>query len=570
MWYTEEEKAIVRRWLGETIHVSDYWINHNVKYDAHVCTNEFGIVPACNLICTQTLAKLIDSDRITRGGYGLDALSKSWLGEDISKYEAALQPYLKRNKDYGRIPPDILGEYGGQDILTNRRLWGYIAETLAEQCYNVRDTEIQLTRRLYQMERNGLRVEPQQLRLAQLQLLNRMSQIDDELTQIVGRSFRPHVNEDCFDVLCTQYGLPILAYTKDDDGEETGNPSFDKAALVMYEAHPQAPPGVVQCIREFRQWSQIDSLFLTPWQELVVDGYLHSSYNQCVRTGRMSCSDPNAQQLNDFVKQLILPKPGYKFISADYSQIEFRFIVHYIKDERCIKAYHENPDTDFHIWVAQMCGIPRKPAKSVNFGIAFGEGKKKLTKQLSMQEDLVAGIRTHIKALIENGQLAPERETDTFQTLASRKAESVLATYHASLPTLKPTMRDVERALRAKGYVYNMYGRRRHLPIHVAYRGFNTLNQSSAADLMKERFVELCNQIDGTPIETQACVHDENLLQAPAEIVDDARTLRDIVGCMETLTIPLRVPVRASIGTSGENWKLAGKTAQPLQFAHLR
>lgn len=565
--YSDEGKQRVARWLETVVQSAGFWINHNVKYDAHVLTNNFGFIPAPVLICTLVLAKLVDSDRLAKGGYSLDVLSRDWLSEVIKQFEERLKPYLKNNKDYGRIAPDILGEYGCQDVLTNRRLWQYIDSLLPEQCYRVRDTEIRLTRRLYEMERNGLRVEPQQLKIAQYTILNRMSQIDDELTRIVGRSFRPHVNEDCFDILCVQYGLPIMAFTKDEDGNDTNNPSFDKAALAMYRAHPKAPPGVVERIQEFRKWSQIDSLFLSPWQLLHIDGILHSSYNQCVRTGRMSCSDPNAQQLNKFVKKLILPKPGYAFISADYSQIEFRFIVHYIKDANCIRTYNENPDADFHEVVAGFCNIPRQPAKGVNFGIAFGEGKKKLIKQLSTQPELVEQTKAKVAAALASGQINSEQELQLFEILSQRNAERILETYHAMLPTLKPTMRDVERALRAKGYVFNMYGRRRHLPFEFAYRGFNTLNQSSAADLMKDRFVALCDQIDATPIETQAQVHDENLLQAPIEIAQDERALRDVVGCMETVDILLRVPVRASIGTSANNWFEAANGAQPLQYS---
>lgn len=566
MHFSEQGQHRVATWLESVVQSAGYWINHNVKYDAHVCANNFGFIPAPVLICTLTLSKLVDSDRLARGGYSLDVLSRDWLGENINAYEEALKPYLKNNKDYGRIAPDILGEYGCQDVLTNRRIWQYIDANLAEQCYRVRDTEIRLTRRLFEMERNGLRVEPQELKIAQLRLLNRMSQIDDELTRIVGRSFRPHVNEDCFDILCIQYGLPVLAYTKDEDGNETANPSFDKAALAMYAAHPKAPAGVVELVQEFRKWSQIDSLFLSPWQQLHINGILHSSYNQCVRTGRMSCSDPNAQQLNKFVKKLIHPKPGYAFVSADYSQIEFRFIVHYIKDENCIRTYNENPDADFHEVVAGFCGIPRQPAKGVNFGIAFGEGKKKLIKQLATQPDLVKQIKERVATLKAKGDVSDAQEIQAFEIMSQRNAERILETYHAMLPTLKSTMRDVERALRAKGYVFNMYGRRRHLPFEFAYRGFNTLNQSSAADLMKDRFVELCERIDGTAIETQAQVHDENLLQAPIEIAQDERTLRDVVGCMETIDIPLRVPVRASIGISAENWFQAAESANPLTY----
>jgi len=564
-WEHADQQAAAD-WLYDVLMNCDYWINHNIKYDAHVLANQLNIIPKCKFICTLTLSKLIDSDRIMRGGYGLDALSLSWLSEDISKYEARLKPYLVNNQDYGRIPADILGEYACQDVLTNRRLWGFLLANLPEESGGVWNTEIELTKRLYEMERNGMPIDPTELQITEYKTLNRMLKIDDELTKICGRSFRPHVNEDAYDVLCNQYGLPVLAYTKDKHGEETNNPSFDKYALAMYLAQPHAPIDLIVLMQEYRKHSQFNSLFLTPWQRLHRNGRLHPIYNQCVRTGRLSCSDPNAQQLNELAKMLVHPKPGYAFISIDASQIEFRFIVHYIQDASAIAAFHENPDTDFHEWVGLQCGVSRKPAKTINFGIAFGEGKKKLTKQLSSNVELVGIIKEQVELMIASGDIPREQEQAYFMSLAAARALHVYNTYHRTFPTMKATMRDIERVLKARGHVRNMFGRRRVLPPDKAYRGFNTLNQSSAADWMKERTVALCTMIDGTGIEFVASVHDEILLQAPIEIANDPRTIRDLVAFMETLTIPLRVPIRCSVGMSAKDWKSASKSAKPLQY----
>lgn len=566
MHWSAENQFTTREWLHDSIFYQIHnWINHNVKYDAHVIANDLRILPHCNLVCTLTLAKLLDSDRIMRGGYSLDALAIGWLAEDISKYYQSLQPYLVRNKDYGRIPPDILGEYCTQQLMANRRLWQYECATIPEECHNVWTTEIKLTRRLWQMERNGLRVDPLQLKSTQFVAMNRMILIDAELAEIVGHSFRPHVNEDCYDIICNQYGMPILAYTKDQEtGEETANPSFDKYALVLYKAQPNAPVEVISLIQEFRTLNQFNNLFLEPWQQYQIDGVLHVTYNQGVRTGRMSCTEPNAQQLNEHAKELILPKSGYAIISIDASQIEFRFIVHYIEDQKAIAAYNENPDTDFHQFAADLCGIKRKPAKSVNLGIGFGEGKKKLTKALASDPDLTESIKEQVKAM----GLPPEQEIEMFQTLATQRALEVYNTWHNTFPTCKTVSKDVERVCKARGYLRNMYGRHRHLPWQFAYRGFNTLNQSSAADWIKERVSSLMDLIDdvSAPIELIALVHDEIVLQAPIEIAFDPRTQRDLIGFMETLVIPLRVPMRCSIGVSANSWKEASKNAKVLQY----
>lgn len=585
MRMSPEDQHAVRCWLWHVIHTCTQWVNHNIKYDAHVLENclEIPIYAflndnPCLLVCSLTLAKIIDSDRVVRGGYGLDALSFGWLKKDISGFEKRMKPYLNRKKDYGKIPGDILGEYACQDVLTNRELYHYECAQCPAQCAFVWWNEIELTGNLYRMERNGLRVDKIELMKYEYQLLNRMCELDAELAHIVGRSFRPHVSADLFDIFCCQYGLPVLLYTKDEEGHDSKNASFDKHALELYSANPLTPLDVLDRVKEYKKLSQRDGLFLKPWQKVLLEDngqeFIRAIYNQCVRTGRMSCSDPNMQQLDKFMKTLIYPRRGNAFLSADYSQIEFRFIGHYIQSEMVINAYRENPDADFHQLVADWCGIKRKPAKNVNFGIAFGEGKKKLTAQLASNIDLVGRIRDYIKDQIAAGTITEAQSTALFNQLASQKALEVFNTYHNTFPTLRSTMKAAENALKAKGYVFNMYGRHRHLPAQYAYRAFNTLNQSSAADLMKAQFNELCREMRNTELLAVANVHDEILLEGPIEQIEDARTQRDVAAIMEHPTIEreLRVPIRTALGTSRKDWAEAcsepkdGGTQRPLHY----
>lgn len=545
----------VINWWSEIVETAQRWVNHNIKYDAHVSTNCWGVLPEMTLRCTLTRAKIIDSDRLK---YGLDDLSEAWLKEKISACYERMLPYLHNNKDYGAIPPDIMAEYACQDVITNRRLDRYIDGNLPEECQHVANVEEKLTSVLFKIERNGLRINPTQLKIKELQIYQEMSKLDEELHELTGRYFRPHVSEDVFDVLCNQYGLPVLAWNDpDEDGDR--NPSFDKHAMVQYENHPFAPKDVVKKISRYRKINTINNFFVKRYQELNVVSYLHSAYNQAVRTFRLSCKDPNAQQLNAEAKELILPDEGHSFISIDYSQIEFRFIVHYIKDRAAIEAYNENPDTDFHTWVAEMVEIHRKPAKTVNFLMGFGGGKERLLGALEGNMELMASLKDKIDEEIKAGRIAPERAQEAFKILSRARASDVYEKYHGTLPGIKRTSRDVANVARARGYIKNLSGRRRHLPATRCHIGFNAINQSGAADMLKERMVYLDEVITGTPITMKASVHDEVLFQAPTEIARDPRTIRDLIGIMESPLIPLRVPVRCAYGISEKNWKEASK-----------
>lgn len=546
-------------WLQNVMAVSSTWVNHHVKYDAHVYCNNIGPLPEhLKLKCTIMGAKIVDSDRQYKGGYGLTALSETWLSEDITPYEHEFKPYLYQNKDYGKIPTDIIAPYGCQDVLSNRRLDRYIDAHMHEQCKSVWETEQKLTKILLEVEQYGMRVDPKQLLVNEFLYLNTIMKLDEELAILVGRSFKPNSNDDCYEVLCGQYGLPIAGYT------EKGDPSFDKHALAAYIGHPLAPQEVVLKIMQYRQLNTILGLFIVPYQKLNIDGILHGMYNQAVRTGRLSCKAPNFQQLNKAAKEFIIPRPGHAFISIDYSQIEFRLMMHYIKDSEAIAAFHKNPDTDFHVWVAEMCGIKRRPAKTVNFMIGFGAGKRKVVKVLSAIGDVIADITAQVEKL----DVRPEHHKMIFNKLCEERGLHIYNKYHATLPGIRRTSQQAAATAYRKGYVYDVYGRHRHLPPTKCHIAFNTVNQASAADLMKERMVAVHEMIQGTPIKICASVHDEILFEAPIEIAEDPRTQRDLVACLENPSVELRVPIRCSIGVSSKNWREAGsdENAKPLSY----
>jgi DNA polymerase I-like protein with 3'-5' exonuclease and polymerase domains len=862
-------------WLRDIMSRSHVWVNHNVKYDAHVYELNVGrIPPGVQLRCTVVRAKLVDSDRQFRGGYGLDVLSSQWLHEDISAVEQAMAPYLYRCKDYGVVPSDVMGSYGCQDVITNRRLDRYIDNAMASQCCEIALVEQSLTRVLLDVEQRGMMVDPTELKIAELRTMTQMLQLEAELEVLVGRSFRPHVNEDCYDVLCTQYGLPVMGWTdKTEDGEEGGNPSFDKQALAGYMVHPLAPKDVVSRIVKYRKLSTFKSLFVDVLSTEHVDGVIHTQYNQLVRTGRLSCKSPNMQQQDKSSKMLFHPRPGYSFMSCDYclpagtliptpygdkpieivaanlmpvlsvtdsgelkfcatsrggrvgfgqifkitftdgttfectsdhpmmrldgtsvkckdlvsgdrmahvvdttigkytywklkssiyskhklvaewatgskidsdlyhvhhidedknnwcvsnlevrgysehisghsrqrylsqdhvkrvealrealknrrsyaydenpnwqggkivvacdtcdrpfekwpsqdtkycskecrsagrsashqkrrvevtcetcsrtfetlpgrprvfcsracsnrspvktakddknyevlsveyarddwyysitvpetgtyvttnglinsqSQIEFRFIVHYIDEPHAVEAYNRDPDTDFHTWVAELCKIKRKPAKTVNFMVAFGGGKKKTIKTLSKNDDVIGDITQQVEKLIAEGRVDRADAKLVFDQLCERKAVDMYETYHATLPNLKRTSRRAASVCERRGYVYTIMGRHRHIPRDKAHIAFNTINQGSAADLMKERTVALAEAIRGRDIHIVASVHDEVLLEMPTAVAHDPRTARDLANLMEHPPFELRVPIRCSIGVSDHTWAQAG------------
>jgi DNA polymerase-1 len=457
----------------------------------------------------------------------------------------------------------VMAPYAGEDCISNRQLYRYIEQKRPPECNAVAEMELQLTPILFAMEREGLCVNVDELMVEEIAVTMRMLEIDVMLATELRRTINPNSREDVFDVLVNQFGLPIVEYTdEDEDGEPTGNASFNKKAMATYLAHPLVVgtriDKIVQGIAEYRGLSTFRSLFLQTYQELFVvhDGAnkLHGYFNQLVRTGRMSMSKPNTMQLNKRAKKLIHPPEGEAFLSFDQSQIEFRVIVHYINDFNCVQAFNENPDTDFHELLADSVGIKRKPAKTLNFQNGYGGGRKKCVAALSINTDIVGGVVGKVDQMIANGQITEADRKQYQDALCIQLANKVYDDYHSTLPTLKPTSRRAARICRDRGYVFNLHGRRRHLDTDHAHNAFNSVCQGEAADIQKERTIAAAAAIAGTPIRMCANVHDETLFVGPKEIMQDKRVQDALAWILENPNIPLRVPLRVSCGYSEQHW----------------
>jgi DNA polymerase-1 len=555
----------VLRWLRDLLQVATHWTNHMVKFDAHFAAVDGALFPeTCQLECTNVLAKLIDSDRFS---HDLKDLCREWIGADYQsedRVKAFLAGYKLPNrrkaKDYALVPSDILGFYGCDDVLHNRSLFRHCLENLPEQVRPTWEMEKKLTPVLFDMEREGMRTDDQELRKSRIVSIHKQIKLATRLNEITGTEFADS-SAYSYALLIGKWGLPVL-----DRDKKTGNPSFKYESLLLYQGHPEvvADPiksEAIATMLKLRDEETFCSLFVDVFLEhRGEDGKVHPSYNQLVRTGRMSCVKPNAQQFDGRAKSLVLTDSADDaFLDADASQIEFRFIVHHIKDESAIAAYIANPRTDFHQWVADLCKIKRKPAKNINFATAFGGGKAKIVSMLASDESIVSAVGSEVGAAIAAGRLKPENRMVAFKELCWRHGEAVYNTYHERLPTLKPTALRAADVARARGFVFNIYGRRRHLPQKGAHVAFNTLCQGGAMDLIKRRMIATAprynSELRADGITIKANVHDALLYHGHRDAIAKWRPW-----ILEQLEAPeplLRVPVVWESEVKTERWEKA-------------
>lgn len=541
-----------RAWLARTLADAPEWINHSVKFDAHLCLAD-GAEPSKRLIDTLVLAKIHDTDRMQ---YGLKVLMKDWLDMPPDERDD-VERYLKsvKSKNFGDVPPDILGRYAAKDVIANRALY----RMLQREKYDGApwEHEIALTSVLLRIERHGFSIDKLEVKKELARTSKKIIDLASKIAELTGREYSGS-STWIYDLLVNVNGLPILLFN-----DKTGRPTFNKRALKMYESVCSGELlSVVKAIAELRIEDQYRGLFLEPFLELSKDGRIHPSYNQLVRTGRMSCRNPNIQQQNKRSKKLLHPDPGRCFISCDYSQIEFRLIAHYSRDEDVIRAYNEDPDTDFHDLVTSIIyGIPiekvtkalRKKGKTINFGMGYGMGKRKLLMTLMSDPDIIAEVTAELDA---EGVLEPELRKSEFDQRCEARALDVYSKYHERMPGIHNVSRSASDVCKRRGFVFNPYGRRRHLPVKFARKAFNSIVQGGAMDIIKEAMVR-CDQdeyLQERDVYIVANVHDEIVFSAPVERMLDKDLHDHIVRILESPSVAFRVPIRVGLGVSAKSW----------------
>jgi len=563
----------VREWLKE-IHDSSpkTWVNHNVKFDAHFLVQE-GIVWDHRMVCTLTAAKMLDSDRF---GFGLKKLQVDWLDLEADEVDA-LHVWLKGNKtkNFADAPADICGEYAVTDVLSNRMLWNYIVQLFPDDMKHLLDTEVNLTSVLFDLEREGMQVHEQQLQIERLKSLRILIENAEKLEEATGLPYTDSAKHN-FEIIVTQLALPVLSWNVSKKTKEVSGPSFDKKAMAMYSIHPDvvADPrkkNIIDWIIAYRTERVYQSFFTDPYLELKDENdHLHSDYNQIVRTGRMSCSHPNAQQLSPRARRLVHPREGEAFLSFDASQVEFRLIIHYIRDEEAIAAYLADPDTDFHQWVADLCRIARSPAKNVNFAMGYGAGKTRVVNMLINNPTVMEEVSAEVQQLVADGKVDVSDSDHQYRRLCRERAEEIYHIYHERLPGIKTTTRGAAKACRRRGYVFNAYKRRRHLPRKAAHKAFNAVVQGCAMDIIKEAMISLSPRFNRKMrewgIRLVANVHDEILFAGPIAVMRDPEVHAYILETLETPRIPFRIPITWDAGYSEVDWYEAAKEEKTSFF----
>lgn len=515
-------------------------VGQNLKYDLSVLAGA-DVTLRGTLFDTMVAAALLNPER---RGVGMDDLARDLLGARTTPISDLIGKG-KQQRSMLDVPMEQLLPYAGEDADVTWRLYQHLSGELDAAGGRLRtlfDTvEMPLVRVLAAMERAGISLDVERLQVYRAQLTERIAALRQQALDAAGADFNLDSPKQLSSVLFEQLKLPVVKKTK------TGY-STDAEVLETLASETDHP--LPSLVLEYRELTKLLGTYVDPLPSYVSrrTGRLHASFHQAgAATGRLSSSDPNIQNIpirsdagREIRRAFVARDDGHLLLTADYSQVELRFLAHFSEDVELMRAFREG--LDIHAYVAaQIYGVPldevapeqRRVAKTVNFGIVYGQGAFGLARTLRIPQ---ADARAFIEA------------------------------YKARYTGLERFLQRCVEEAKSTGGVETILGRRRPIPqVHSRNPNeralgerlaINTVIQGSAADLIKLAMVHLAQRLDDERLAARMLVqvHDELVLETPTREAEQARaiTVEAMVGALE-----LRVPLVVD-SALGPNW-LEGK-----------
>ncbi len=516
--------------LIENPHIG--FIGHNLKYDMHVLCNE-GIILQ-NIAFDTILASYLIAPHTHR--HNLDDLSFEHFGHKKIPIEDLIGKGQKQIT-MDAVPIEKVSTYCCEDVDFTLRLKEYFEkkiETL-ELKPLFEQIELPLIPILLQMERNGIYVDVKKLEKMSEELKEKLQKLEKKIYEHAGEEFNINSPKQLSTILFEKMGIKPPKKTT------TG---YSTAADVLESLQEENP--IIKEILEYRTLEKLRSTYVDALPEQVNPHThrIHCTFNQSVTaTGRLSCQNPNLQNIpvrseeGNKIREAFKPqKSHWSFISADYSQIELRLLAHLSEDPTLVKAFAEGEDIHtftaalvFETSLSEVTPKMRNLAKTVNFGIIYGQQAFGLAQQLGIEYS---------------------------------EAEAFIKAYFERYPKVKDFLHFCKESARRTGRAITLTGRQRPIPEmnnkNPAIRSaaerlaINTPLQGTAADLIKMAMIQVDSYLKKHPTSGMMVlqIHDELLFETPEE---EAHKLSSKVKMIMEGIFELSVPLIVDISI-GKNW----------------
>lgn len=386
---------------------------------------------------------------------------------------------------------------------------------------------------LYSMEVEGVRIDRESLREYGEMLGKRIAVLEQEIYADAGENF--NINSP------KQLGVILFEKLQMPNGKKTKS-GYSTAADVLEKLAPDYP--FVKKILEYRQLTKLKSTYADGLAVYIgTDERIHGKFNQTITaTGRISSTEPNLQnipirmELGKQIRKVFIPRDGYVFLDADYSQIELRILAHMSGDKKLIAAYNTAQDIHritasevFNVPFEEVTDLQRRNAKAVNFGIIYGISSFGLSQDLSVSR---------------------------------KEATDYIHQYFETYPDIKAYIDGMVEDAKKTGYSLTMYHRRRPIPelksSNYMQRSFgervamNAPIQGTAADIIKLAMIRVYRSLKEAGLKSRLIlqVHDELLVETHLDELEQVKEIiTDGMKNAAYLSVPLEIDLQ-----EGKNW----------------
>lgn len=508
-------------------------VAHNLKFDYKIL-KRYDITVKGAMFDTMIAHYLLNPD----GRHGMDYLSEVYLNYKPVSIETIIGKKGKKQGSFRDADLRTQTDYAAEDADVTFQLYELFAPQLKKE--NLEDLffsiEMPLMEVLAKMELEGISLDEKWLAQESIDLENDLRQLESKIFEISGEEFNMNSPKQLGEILFEKMQLdPKAKKTK------TGQYATSEDVLQKLSSKHE----IIKHILEYRTYQKLKSTYVDalPSQIEKFDNRVHTNFSQTTAaTGRLASVNPNLQNIpirtlrGQQIRGAFVSAEGKKIISADYSQIELRLIAEISGEDNMIKAFQNGEDIHastaaklFNIPLEEVSKTQRSQAKTVNFGIIYGQGAFALAEQTGLS-------RTEAKQMIE--------------------------AYFETYPKLKEYMAEQVRKAREVGYVETLLGRKRHLKDinsnnfvvrgHAERNAVNAPVQGSAADVVKMAMIKIQKELEKEKLQTKMLlqVHDELIFEAP---IDEVEVAKNIIKMEMENAVETQVPLLVEVGV-GNNW----------------
>lgn len=503
-------------------------IGHNIKFDLHFVARFLEVDRLSMYADTMVLAWLTDSSR----SLSMDNLAQNLLHHEMIHFKDT----VKKGENFASVAIEDACKYAGEDAYITYRLYEVLREQLLlkggqealDEAFNI---EFPFTLTLLGMEREGIAVDTAVLETFKKEVALEIATLTEQIHSACGTVFNLNSPKQLGVILFETLGLPHGKKTK------TGYSTDEQVLDGLKEEHP-----VVPMLLQYREYHKLYSTYIEPLIALAQNDPASRIYTSFVQTGtatgRLSSKNPNLQNipvktaLGMRIREAFVAPAGKKLIGIDYSQIELRLLAHFSQDTVLVNAFNEGHDihmqTAIALFGAEDAPRKRNIAKTVNFGLLYGMGQKKLSDTL--------GITT-------------------------KEAKEIIERYFETFPSVKGYFSGIVEQAKEMGYVETLLHRRRYFDfasatpmLKAAYEreSVNTVFQGSASDLIKLSMNKIDTMIrsEGLRARMLLQIHDELIFEVDEDVAEEYAVR--FVEVMEHI-LELRVPLKTSMHI-GNHW----------------